>query len=128
MASNILCNSFIILSINNISSFRSFMPIHRWLNKNYMLIGAGKSSLFQPLFRLIEWSNIGDEILIDDIDISRIAFDHLRSNLSIIPKIFICLYPNQVVISVLVNVNWCLARAVLRKSKILFIDEAIQLM
>lgn len=48
--------------------------------------GAGKSSLFQGLFRFIDRSCITGEILIDDIDISRITLTHLRSHLSVIPQ------------------------------------------
>ena len=49
-------------------------------------IGAGKSSLFNSLLRLIPSSNVEGEILIDDIDISRIPLDYLRSQLCVIPQ------------------------------------------
>jgi ATP-binding cassette, subfamily C (CFTR/MRP), member 4 len=49
-------------------------------------IGAGKSSLFQGLLRLVDRSAIDGEILIDDIDISRIPLSQLRSHISIIPQ------------------------------------------
>jgi ABC-type multidrug transport system fused ATPase/permease subunit len=48
--------------------------------------GAGKSSLFKGLFRFIHRSNTNGQILIDNIDISRVTLNHLRSNLSIIPQ------------------------------------------
>ena len=51
-----------------------------------LYIGAGKSSLIRSLFRLIDRSSVDGEILIDDIDISRITLCHLRSHLSVIPQ------------------------------------------
>ncbi|CAF1469541.1 unnamed protein product [Adineta ricciae] len=48
--------------------------------------GAGKSSFLQSLFRLVNRSCVNGEILIDDIDISRVALSHLRSKLSVIPQ------------------------------------------
>ncbi|UJR19302.1 hypothetical protein I4U23_022431 [Adineta vaga] len=48
--------------------------------------GAGKSSVFQGLLRLVDRSCIDGEILIDDIDISRITLNHLRSQISVIPQ------------------------------------------
>ncbi|CAF3544415.1 unnamed protein product [Rotaria socialis] len=52
----------------------------------YVYLGAGKSSLFQGLFRLVDRSCIEGEIIIDGIDISRIPLSHLRSRLSVIPQ------------------------------------------
>ena len=49
-------------------------------------LGAGKSSLFQGLLRLTNRSTISGQILIDDIDISRVTLSHLRSHLSVIPQ------------------------------------------
>ena len=49
-------------------------------------IGAGKSSLFQGLLRLVDRSTVDGEILIDGIDISRIPLSQLRSHISIIPQ------------------------------------------
>lgn len=46
---------------------------------------AGKSSLFKGIFRIIDRSNIEGELFIDNIDISRITLNHLRSHFSIIP-------------------------------------------
>jgi ATP-binding cassette subfamily C (CFTR/MRP) protein 4 len=48
--------------------------------------GAGKSSIFQALFRLTDKSTTHGKILIDGIDISRISLNDLRSNLNIIPQ------------------------------------------
>ncbi|CAF1689165.1 unnamed protein product, partial [Adineta ricciae] len=56
-------------------------------NKKIGIIGrAGKSSFLQSLFRLVSRSCVDGKILIDDIDISRVALSHLRSKLSVIPQ------------------------------------------
>ncbi|CAF3075845.1 unnamed protein product [Rotaria sp. Silwood2] len=52
----------------------------------FMRIGAGKSSLFKGIFRFTDRSNVDGEILIDNVDISRITLNHLRSHLSVIPQ------------------------------------------
>lgn len=46
--------------------------------------GAGKSSMFLTLFRIVELA--GGEITIDDVNISKIGLHTLRSRLSIIPQ------------------------------------------
>jgi ABC-type transport system involved in Fe-S cluster assembly fused permease/ATPase subunit len=46
--------------------------------------GAGKSSLFLTLFRIIEC--VKGKIAIDGIDLSKIGLNDLRSSLSIIPQ------------------------------------------
>ncbi|CAF1069389.1 unnamed protein product [Adineta steineri] len=129
--------------------------------------GAGKSSLFKGLFRLINRSCIDGKILIDDVDTSRVTLNHLRSNLSIIPqhpvlfsgtlqynldpfneysheqcwsaledvqlKQFVKKHPAGLSMSISESGNnlsvgqcqlICMARAILKKSKILLIDEA----
>ena len=49
--------------------------------------GAGKSSLTLSIFRLIEATK--GQIIIDDIDISKIGLHELRSKLAIIPQVSI---------------------------------------
>ena len=51
-----------------------------------MYSGAGKSSIFQGLLRLVDRSSIGGAILIDGIDISRVTLSNLRSHIGVIPQ------------------------------------------
>ena len=133
----------------------------------FFRIGAGKSSLLQALFRLVDQSAINGTILIDDIDIGRLSLDHLRSHLSVIPQVPILFcgslrynidpfeqYSDEECLSALEAVQLarlvrghpdglhmlvaesgtnlsagerqliCVARAILKKSHILLIDEA----
>ncbi|CAF1343330.1 unnamed protein product [Adineta steineri] len=129
--------------------------------------GAGKSSLLQALFRLVDQSAVNGSILIDDIDIGRLSLNYLRSRISVIPQVPIlfcgslrynidpfkqftdeeCLTALEAVqlkslvrnhhdgIHLLVAESGanlsagerqliCVARAILKKSHILLIDEA----
>ncbi|CAF1519373.1 unnamed protein product, partial [Rotaria sordida] len=47
---------------------------------------AGKSSLFKGICRFVHQSNVDGEILIDNVNISRITLNHLRSHLTVIPQ------------------------------------------
>ncbi|CAF2965348.1 unnamed protein product [Rotaria sp. Silwood2] len=129
--------------------------------------GAGKSSLLQALFRLVDQSSITGSILIDDIDIGCVSLNELRSHLSVIPqqpilfcgtlrynldpfeqysdeeclraleavqlKKLVCNHPDgisQLVAESGSNLSAgerqliCVARAILKRSHILLIDEA----
>ena len=129
--------------------------------------GAGKSSLFQSIFRLVDRQCVSGQISIDGIDISRISLHHLRSRFSIIPQLPILFagtlrynldpfeqYTDEQCLSALESVQLkhivsnspvglhqlvtesgnnfsagqcqliCVARAILKQSKILMIDEA----
>jgi ABC-type multidrug transport system fused ATPase/permease subunit len=137
------------------------------LSVSVFRLGAGKSSLLQALFRLVDQSTINGTILIDDIDIGRLSLDHLRSRLSVIPQVPIlfcgtlrynidpfeqfsdeeCLtaleavqlkelvrsHPDGLLLLIAesgTNLSagerqlMCVARAILKKSHILLIDEA----
>ncbi|CAF3706274.1 unnamed protein product [Rotaria sordida] len=129
--------------------------------------GAGKSSLIQALFRLVDQSAINGTILIDGIDIGRLSLNYLRSHLSVIPQVPILFcgtlrynvdpfeqFSDEECFAVLEAVQLkklirnhpdglhllvaesgtnlsagerqliCVARAILKRSKILLIDEA----
>lgn len=132
-----------------------------------MFTGSGKSSLFQALFRLVERSCVDGEILVDDVDISRLTLNHLRSRFSVIPQTPLLfsgtlrynldpfeMYTDEKCLTALEAVQLkhlvrnhpdglyllvaesgsnfsvgerqllCVARAILKESKILLIDEA----
>ncbi|CAF5001895.1 unnamed protein product, partial [Rotaria sp. Silwood1] len=129
--------------------------------------GAGKSSLIKGIFRFIDRSNVDGQILIDNVDISRITLNDLRSHLTVIPqqsilfsgtlrynldpynsysdeqcwkvleevqlKPFVMHHPEGLLMSVAesgnnLSIGQCqlitIARAILKKSEILLIDEA----
>ncbi|CAF4035454.1 unnamed protein product [Rotaria sp. Silwood2] len=129
--------------------------------------GAGKSSLFQAIFRLIDRQSVSGQIFIDSIDINCISLYHLRSRLSVIPQLPILFagtlrynldpfeqYTDEQCLLALESVQLkhivsnspaglhqlvaesgsnfsagqcqliCVARAILKQSKILMIDEA----
>ncbi|CAF1472632.1 unnamed protein product, partial [Adineta ricciae] len=129
--------------------------------------GAGKSSLFQAIFRLVDRQSTNGQILIDGIDINAISLHHLRSRLSVIPQMPIlfagtlrfnldpfeqysdeqCLLALESVQLKTIVINHadglqqlvsesgsnfsagqcqliCVARAILKQSRILMIDEA----
>ena len=46
--------------------------------------GAGKTTLFSAILRLTELDS--GQILIDDIDISKVELNNLRSNVAVIPQ------------------------------------------
>ncbi|CAF3149737.1 unnamed protein product [Rotaria socialis] len=129
--------------------------------------GAGKSSLLQALFRLVDQSSITGSIYIDGIDIGCLSLDQLRSHLSVIPQVPILFcgtlrynldpfsqYSDEECLKALESVQLkhlvinnpngltqlvaesgsnlsagerqliCVARAILKRSHILLIDEA----
>ncbi|KAG5571649.1 hypothetical protein H5410_061415 [Solanum commersonii] len=84
--------------------------------------GAGKSSMLNALFRIVELER--GRILIDDCDVANIELTDLRSALSIIPQSPVLFSEGGENFSVGQRQLLSLARSILRRSKILVLDEA----
>ena len=80
--------SVLLVELVNKEMFQCRIKIRFFISNNFL--GAGKSSLFQTLFRLGEHTG---RVSIDGIDIKSLSLHNLRKKISIIPVC--CLIKNS---------------------------------